>query len=52
MSTNIDNINLQPQQEREAEIVKQNEQHDDAAHFGINSQNYNFFSAGLSMDIL
>ena len=34
------------------EIVKQNEQHDDAAHFGIASQNNNFFDEGLSMDNL
>lgn len=36
----------------EAEIVKQNEQHDDAAHFGITSQNHNFFDEGLSKDNL
>ena len=36
----------------EAEIVKQNEQHDDAAHFDINSQNYYFFDEGLSKNIL
>ena len=43
---------MQPQQEREAEIVKQNEQHDDAAHFGITSQNGNFFDEDLSKDNL
>ena len=37
---------------QEAEIVKQNEQHWCAAHFGINSQNYNFFDEGLSKDNL
>lgn len=37
---------------QEAEIVKQNEQHWYAAHFGINSQNYNFFDEGLSKDNL
>ena len=36
----------------EAEIVKQNEQHANAAHFGITSQNHNFFDEGLSKDNL
>lgn len=36
----------------EAEIVKQNEQHWCAAHFGITSQNYNFFDKDLSKDNL
>lgn len=35
----------------EAEIVNQNEQHGDAAHFDITSKNYNFFDEGLSTDI-
>ena len=34
-----DKIFVAPQQEREAEIVKQNDQHDDTAHFGVTSQN-------------